>query len=344
MSSRMLVVAVVASAAAYAATPVLLPAFVALVMAALVAPIAGWLRRLGLARGAAASIAVTLALAGTLMAGWGCYYAIAGVVRQAPQYSEKIRDAARSANARLRALQRRAIGLSPQGGPKQEPEPKPSAPARDWTSILLRGLGSFVEAAGLAVFVPFLALFLLIEQPRLEAAFDRAAGRGYDAARLREEGARVIRAYIFGNLALGAVLSVIQWGLFAAVGLDNAAGLGLVTGFLNVIPVLGLPLALLLPLAQGLGSFHAAWPFALVGGSLLAIHLTAANWVIPKTIGSRVRVNATAGTLGMLFFGWLWGIVGFLLAVPLTALVKVGLECSAQTAPLGGLLADAEEK
>lgn len=344
MTGRRLVVAVVAAAAAYAATPVLLPAFVALVMAALVAPVAGWLRRLGLARGAAASIGVTLALAATLMAGWGCYHAIAGVVRQAPQYSEKIRAAARSVDAKLRALQRHTTDLSPEGGQKDQTQRNGQQPARDWTSILLRGLGSFFEAAGLAVFVPFLALFLLIEQPRLEAAFDRAAGRDYDAARLREEGARVIRAYIFGNLALGAAMSVLQWALFAAVGLDNAAGLGLVTGFLNVIPVLGLPLALLLPLAQGLGSFHGVWPFALVGGSLLAIHLTAANWVIPKTIGSRVKVNATAGTLGMLFFGWLWGIVGFLLAVPLTALVKVGLECSAGTAPLGGLLADAEER
>ena len=148
----------------------------------------------------------------------------------------------------------------------------------------------------------------------------------------------MIRAYVLGNLMLGLALAGLQGGLFAALGLDNAAGLGVVTGFLNVVPVLGLPLALLLPLLQGLGSFARPWPFAVLGLALTALHLIASNWIVPRTIGLRIKVNASAGTVGLLFFGWIWGVTGFLLAVPLTAALKIALECSPRSRRWAGLI------
>ncbi len=282
---------------------------------------------------------MTLALVFTLLAGWVCFHAVAGVVRQVPRYAEQVRGAAQKAQTRLKSIERHTKELTPAPSSQQQ-QGQESAPAQqDWGTLLLRGLGSIFEAAGLAVFVPFLALFLLIEQPVLESAMDRAAGPEYDASRLRDEGARLVRAYIFGNLVLGLVLALVQWGLFASLGLENAFSLGLATGYLNVVPVLGLPLALLLPLGQGLATFHGPLPFILLTAALLFIHLAAANWIIPRTIGARVKVNASAGTLGMLFFGWMWGVVGFLLAVPLMGLIKVALDCSPKTAAFSGLLA-----
>jgi predicted PurR-regulated permease PerM len=332
---------VAAVAAAYFATPVALPFVVALFMAILVQPVAAWLTRRGLPRVPAALTAVALALAATLLFGWACWSATAGVIENVPQYSGKIREAAGKVQGRVRHLQKRTQTLVPrESGRSSQAKAAPAqGGSSDWTGALLRGIGSIAEAIGLAVFVPFLAMLLIIEREPLERALDRAAGRGFDAQRLRAEAPPMVRAFILGNLLVGLALSGIQAAIFLAIGLENAVGLGIVTGFLNVIPVLGLPAALVLPIAQGLGSFHGVWPYVVIAATLGVLHLGVANWVLPRTIGARVKVNGTAGTLGMLFFGWMWGVVGFLLAVPLTALLKIALECSSAGESWAGLLA-----
>jgi len=55
---------------------------------------------------------------------------------------------------------------------------------------------------------------------------------------------------------------------------------------------------------------------------VLSLHLLSANLLIPKFIGSRVDIGPVAATVGMLFWSWLWGAIGLLLAVPLTAFVN----------------------
>jgi predicted PurR-regulated permease PerM len=339
------VVAVVAAiAGSYFASAVVLPALAALFLAMLVAPMAGWFARRGLRRGGGAFLAVTLALALIGLGGFGCFRAFSGVVREAPRYAETLKQAVSRVEAKLARFKLKTSRLAPEAGET------PANPVRfvqnedhQWESVALRGLGSLMEAAGLAIFVPFLALFLLMESGLLQRALDQAAGSGYDGARLRARAPEMVRAYVIGNVLLAGALALVQTGMFLAFGLPNAAGLGLVTGFFNVIPLIGLPLALMLPLLQGLGTFTGPLPFAVVGGALLALHLIASNWVIPRWIGVHVKLNATASTLGMLFFSWLWGLTGFLMAVPLTALIKIALECSPRGAPLAALLAAPEE-
>lgn len=331
-----------AVAACYFAAPVVLPAVVALLVAAVVAPGVRLLRRSGVPAAASALLAVFLAVGVVLACGYGVGMALAGVVEDVPQYATKIRRAASVLEKRLGYIQRTTTSMVPRQPPpdgEEKPVPVVERQHRDLGGLLLRGLGSVFEAGGIALFVPFLALFLLLEDERLERAFDRAAGKDFDGPRFRREAGAMARAYVFGNLVLGVAIASLQAALFLWLGLQNAVGLGLVSGFLNTVPVLGLPAALALPVIQGLGSFHEAWPFGVIVIGLTVIHLIAANWVVPRSIGVRVRLNGTAGTVGMLFFGWLWGVVGFLLAIPLTAAVRIALECAPGGERLAALLA-----
>jgi hypothetical protein len=73
---------------------------------------------------------------------------------------------------------------------------------------------------------------------------------------------------------------------------------------------------------------------------VVLFHLVAANFLIPKLIGSRLLVGPVAVTVGMLFWGWLWGFMGLLLAVPLTAFVKLIADSRPSLIHLSNLLAE----
>jgi predicted PurR-regulated permease PerM len=208
-----------------------------------------------------------------------------------------------------------------------------------WLGRLLRGAGSVFEAVGIAVFVPFLMAFGLSEKQTLLRGFEGLLPEGADAGRAEAEVARMVRAYFLGNLGVGLGMALLQGLAFQGLGLENAAGLGLLTGFINLVPVLGLPAALLFPVAQGLLQFHRSAPFLALGAVLCALHVAAGSFVVPRYVGSQVRLNGVAATAALLFWGWLWSVAGFLLAIPLTALVKILLESSPRGAPLAALLA-----
>jgi predicted PurR-regulated permease PerM len=200
-------------------------------------------------------------------------------------------------------------------------------------------LGSFVEAAGIAAFVPFLMFVMLVEKDLLVESFKRLAGATCDIGQIDRETTQMVRAYFYGNLVAGAAMAVLHWVLFLALGLKNSVGLGLVTGFVTLIPLIGLPAALLLPLAQALLQFERAMPFVLITIGMTAIHLFNANYFIPRVVGGSVKINSTAATVGLLFWGWLWGVTGFVLAIPLTALLKILFDSARQTTPYAKALA-----
>jgi predicted PurR-regulated permease PerM len=107
------------------------------------------------------------------------------------------------------------------------------------------------------------------------------------------------------------------------IGMKGAIALGIVSGLLNLLPFLGLIFSLALPVAAGLLQFNTPGPFIVIILTILFLHVVSANILFPKFIATRVSIGPVAATVGILFWGWLWGVMGLLLAVPLTALVKM---------------------
>jgi predicted PurR-regulated permease PerM len=108
-----------------------------------------------------------------------------------------------------------------------------------------------------------------------------------------------------------------------------------VSGLCNLIPYFGVMLSWIPPLFIGLKKFHTVGPFIFIFGALTLLHLVAANLLVPALVGWRVRLNALALTLSLLFWGWLWGPMGLILAIPITAVIKVICDHVESLQPVG---------
>jgi predicted PurR-regulated permease PerM len=332
-------------ALAYFGSPVLIPLVISLFFAILLDPWVCRLENTKLPRGFCAGLAILLFLGLGTIGCWGTGQAVSRLVHDAPRYSSRIQ-------ALVHQLKSQAIFLessTPTAGTTSPPAPlKPPASIQQvqivedypfWIKYLLRGLGSVFQVMSLAIFVPLLLFYFLVDKANLLESFNTWVGSHCYLPRIHSEIPKVTRAFFWGNIRVGIALSVIQAGLLGAFGFQHALSLGFLTGFINLIPLIGAPLAFAITLGQGLIQFQEVFPIAIMGLVILFLHLVSSNLVIPLLIGSRVNVNSASLILGLLFWGALWGPMGFLLAVPLTSVIKIVLESNARTYVLSNLLA-----
>jgi predicted PurR-regulated permease PerM len=101
--------------------------------------------------------------------------------------------------------------------------------------------------------------------------------------------------------------------------------IGFISGFLSIVPYLGVVLALIPPLIAGLGVLSPQ-TMILLAIVVLGLHLFAMNVLYPKIIGKRLQLNPLTVTIALLFWGWLWGAMGLILAIPVTAAIKIVLD------------------
>jgi predicted PurR-regulated permease PerM len=150
----------------------------------------------------------------------------------------------------------------------------------------------------------------------------------------------MVRGFAVGNLAIGSGMAAVTVLVLLALKVQGAVLLGIVSGFLNLIPFLGVVLAVLVPGAAALLQFDTPSPLVIIMVTVFALHIISANYFTPRIIGSRVSIGPVAATAGILFWGWLWGLMGILLAVPLTAFVKIVADCHPSLIHLSNLLAE----
>ncbi len=137
---------------------------------------------------------------------------------------------------------------------------------------------------------------------------------------------REVQAYLgiktVVSLATGLVIGVLAW----LLGLDFPVLLGLIGFVLNYIPTVGSILAALPALFLSLVQFTSIGHFLMVAGGYGAINMVFGNLIEPNLMGRRLGLSTLVVILSLLFWAWVWGPVGALLAVPLTMIVKIMLE------------------
>ncbi len=203
----------------------------------------------------------------------------------------------------------------------------------------------FVSSAPLALiqilFTLLLAFFFLntYASVRSHATLDHTR-RSLGVSRLLRDVVRNTAAYFFTitlvNFGLGAALSLVAWGF----GLPTPLMWGGLAALFNFLPYVG-PLAVaVLLLIGGLVTFaapiNALWP-ALI---FLGFHLTEANFITPAIIGRRLTISPLAILLSLSFWGWVWGVLGALISVPLLIMGKVLLDHAGTPDVLGFLFGE----
>jgi predicted PurR-regulated permease PerM len=126
---------------------------------------------------------------------------------------------------------------------------------------------------------------------------------------------------------------------FLTVHLDYPFLSGCVSGLLNLVPYLGAVLAWIPPFLIGLGQWNTFGPYFGTAAMLTVFHLVGLNILMPAIVGRRVQLNALAVTVSLLFWGWLWGAIGLILAIPITASVKAICDHAEGWEPVGRWLA-----
>ena len=203
-------------------------------------------------------------------------------------------------------------------------------------------LSSFYDVLLMASFVPFLVYFQLSWGDHLRTRvlylFDgvnrQVAGRALASV------ADMVRAYVIGNFMLGVLLSVASCLLFASVKLPYWLLAGPLSGFLSLIPYIGLPMALVPPLAAALPVANGPELYLFLSVSVALLHLFALNLLYPKFVGARVHLNPLVVTLALMFWGMMWGGIGLVLAIPLTAALKAVCDNVGSLQAYGKLLGD----
>lgn len=326
--------------ACYFASSILIPVVLAFFLAILLDPVVQALQNRGIKRALSVPLIVGAALASTAVIGWLGYRATWALADEVPHYAQKVRAflSHLGEQARLWRTASEALHVAPAADPMvtrvQVVDPFPT-----WTGFLLRGMGTVFGIVSLGLLVPLLVTYFLLEKSDLLESFNAIAGPYCYLPKLNQEFPRMIRALITSNLAALAVLCFLQATVFYAIGLEHALPLAMIASLFNLIPIAGPPLAMVFPLAQCLNQSD-NWPlYLLVAGSIEALHFFVANVVIPRFVGSRINVSSSALIIGLLFWGWLWGAMGFLMAIPLTAAMKIVLESNRGTYFLSNLLA-----
>ena len=151
-----------------------------------------------------------------------------------------------------------------------------------------------------------------------------------------------IRMYITTKFVLSAVTGILVWAVLAMFGLKMAALFGMMAFLLNFIPSIGSVIATLLPLPVALAQFGNPLEVWTILGVLLipgAIQMVVGNVLEPKIMGQGLQLHPITILLALAVWGMLWGVIGMLLSVPITATIRIVLMRFETTRPIGNLLA-----
>lgn len=152
----------------------------------------------------------------------------------------------------------------------------------------------------------------------------------------------IIRSYIVGLFFEMVLVSLIGIALFFMLGIKYAFLLGLIIGVFNIIPYVGIFSALLISL---LVTFATSDPkhalYVLIAG--VCIHLVDSNFIMPRIVGSHVKINPLFVVLGVVAGEMIWGIPGMFLAIPYLAITKVIFDRVEGLQPWGILLGEEEK-
>jgi predicted PurR-regulated permease PerM len=307
----------------YFASSVVVTLLLAVLLAYFLDPVVEFLERLHIPRGLGALVVL---LAVTAILGGLGFLAAARAnqfVADWPRYSTILRRATTSIDRKLATMENQVEPLAP--GEAQDQPPARAAETRSARELLLLGVGSLYSMFFVATFLPFLVFFMLAAKPQIWKVTMELFPSG-NRTRVKEALDQVnvmLRTYLAGNVLVALILMVASSAFFLIIHLDYPFLTGCVSGLLNLVPYLGVVLAWLPPFLIGMVKWDTVGPYIGVAVTILVLHIIAMNVLMPAIVGRRVHLNPLAVTIALLLWGWLWGAFGLILAIPITATIKV---------------------
>jgi len=304
---------------------VLITTLVSLLLAYLLEPLVRGLSQLRVPRWAGALSAVLLAVAVTLGVGYFSFNRAVEFADQLPTYSSKVRGMLgkiRSKAGKIESGTRSAVESPPNPG-KQPVTVKLEQPP-GLTRLVSENGGTIMDILMAVGFVPFLVYFMLMSKDHFHVATVRLFPQEHRmlAHRTVANISSMIRSYIVANVFLGLLNSGIFVVIFWILGIHYFYFVGPISGFATLIPYLGVFLALIPPLASGIDTLSKAGVITVLV-AIVGLHMVTINFIYPKIVGRRLRLNPLMVSLSLLFWAWIWGAPGLILAIPILGAAKI---------------------
>ena len=319
----------------YFASNIVITLLLAVLLAYFLDPVVGFLEKIYVPRPLGALLVL---LAVTAMIG-GLGYLVVDRSEQFiddwPRYSVNLRHMATAFDRQIATVEKQVEAIAPaseKGRASVRPAEPP--PVREW---LLRGVGSLYSVLLVATFVPFLVFFMLagkrqIWKATLALFHDEHQAQVQSAL---DEVSSMLRSFVAGNALVALILMLSSWAFFMAIHLEYAFLTGSVSGVLNLVPYLGAVLAWIPPFLIGMSQWTTIGPYLGIAAMLTFFHIIGLNVLMPAIVGRRVHLSALSVTVALLFWGWLWGAIGLILAIPITATIKVVCDHTEGWEPVG---------
>jgi predicted PurR-regulated permease PerM len=332
-----------------------IPLLLGIIIAYTLNPLVVWLERIKIPRVVGTSIVMLVVLCGGAFVTISLRGQMQTILDQLPAAASKLSVSLRSMREgqpnTMQKVQAAARELDKATSQAADIHSEPKQPA---THIVIDQpsfkLGDFLMAGSMGMFgfisqlamVVILVFFLLLAGDTFKRKLVRLTGPSLSDKKITvhilDDIDVSIQRYMFTLLVANVLLALLTWTTFRWIGLDNAGGWAIAAGVLHVIPYLGPALIAVATGMVGFMQFESFWMALVVSGSSLAIATFVGIFVVTWMTGQIAKMNAVAVFIALLFWGWLWGVWGLLLAIPIIGIVKVVSQHIEELHPVAELL------
>ena len=326
----------------YVAKLILVVLLIAILLSFVLTPIVDFLVVQQVPRAVASFIAVSLLVCVGTIATYVSYSRAMDFAHDLPKYKSQIQAIVDKIRNKAEELEKTTEAVVPV--PEKTEKPVPVVTLQQGSglaNLLTRNASAVTELVLTLTFVPVLVYFMLSWKDHVRAAsvmLFRMENRNTAYVMLGLISS-MIRSFIVGNFLIGVFLSLCSMAAFGLVGIPYFYFIGVISGFLSLIPYLGVILALVPPLVVDLGHLTLS-AVIVVFFIVIGLHLFAMNVLYPKVLGKRLQLNPLALTISLLFWGWMWGASGLILAVPITGAAKIICDHVDRLRPFGTWLGE----
>jgi AI-2 transport protein TqsA len=318
---------------------ILVPLVVAIFLFQIFTPLMTALRTRRVPPALAILLVLIVVSAVLVLSSWILYSSLSSFSESLPQYQHRLASFLDQSTSRL------TTALPRLRGPIQRFRWEEALELSSITTMLAAGLGSFLVFFSDLVLILLFLVFLLLGSEsfpvKLGRAFDpRHAERVAEILRnIEEQVRRYLLTKTLINLANGLVVAI----LFASFGVDFPLLWGFVTFLAHYIPQIGGVLSVGLPTIFLLLQFESVGWALFVASLNMAVQFIIGNVVEPEVMGERLDLSPMLVLLSLIFWGWLWGPWGMVLAVPIAATIRIVCENVRPLRPFAVLMSASTE-
>jgi predicted PurR-regulated permease PerM len=316
----------------------LVPLLLGILLAYTLNPVVVTLERIGIRRAIGTSLLTCAILLGLAVTVQMVQDEFSNIIDELPDAGRKLSRLVASTTSGKDSTLKRIQDVATQIEQASAGKPPPRKPAPvvadgghikviDWVWAGSRGVLSFLSQATMVVFLVF---FLLLSGDTFKRKLVKLAGpsltRKKVTLQILDEINTSIQGYMFMLLVTNVLLALMMWLALNFIGLENAGAWAIVAGLLHLMPYFG---PLLIVCALSVAAYlqtESLQMVVIVALASIAIATLVGTFIATWMTGRIARMNAAAVFVSLLFWGWLWGVWGLLLGVPLVVIVKVVAE------------------